>query len=277
MARWSIPSNITGSPGATAMAAEGVPLTHQQFLKTFGLRNDAIIPQWIPDATPERIDANRRRQGAALSPVGPGRRTGTSCPAPATGPNVLPSEGWRQAIASSAPRENVDVVLAVIGLAPYFQAIVSAEDVTLGKPDPQVFLTAAARLGSAPGAVHCRGRRARRNRSRAPRRNGQHRSPPQWLAPTRRPGSFAPSPTFRPTPSPASYRQIPNSEFWILNSSPSVYNWKEGADKSLVPRITLHVWVFLTSACYRYGIGAWHARRVVQGRSLEQARSLPQE
>jgi beta-phosphoglucomutase-like phosphatase (HAD superfamily) len=42
------------------------------------------------------------------------------------------------------------VVLAVIGLASCFQAIVSAEDVTLGKPDPQVFLTAAERLGSAP-------------------------------------------------------------------------------------------------------------------------------
>jgi HAD superfamily hydrolase (TIGR01509 family) len=62
----------------------------------------------------------------------------------------LAADGWRQAIASSAPRENIDAVLAVIGLASVFQAMVSAEDVTLGKPDPQVFLTAAARLGSAP-------------------------------------------------------------------------------------------------------------------------------
>jgi beta-phosphoglucomutase len=62
----------------------------------------------------------------------------------------LAHEGWRQAIASSAPRENVDVVLAVIGLVSVFQTVVSAEDVTLGKPDPQVFLTAAARLRSTP-------------------------------------------------------------------------------------------------------------------------------
>jgi len=41
-------------------------------------------------------------------------------------------------------------VLAVIGLGSVFQAVVSAEDVRLGKPDPQVFLTAAERLGSAP-------------------------------------------------------------------------------------------------------------------------------
>ncbi|HTC90357.1 MAG TPA: HAD family phosphatase [Bryobacteraceae bacterium] len=131
------------------MAAEGVTLTHAEFLKTFGLRNDSIVPQFITAATPERIDkiahAKERlyrrlvREGG-LEPL-PGARHWTE---------RLAIDGWQQAIASSAPRENVDVVLAVIGLASCFQAIVSAEDVTLGKPDPQVFLTAAERLGSAP-------------------------------------------------------------------------------------------------------------------------------
>jgi beta-phosphoglucomutase-like phosphatase (HAD superfamily) len=46
----------------------------------------------------------------------------------------------------------VDAVLAVIGLGSVFHAIVSAEDVTLGKPDPQVFLTAAKRLGATPAS-----------------------------------------------------------------------------------------------------------------------------
>lgn len=132
-----------------SMAAEGVQLTHEQFLKTFGLRNDAIVPQWIPGATLQRIDKialakeqlyRRLVREGGLEPL-PGARHWTE---------RLAQDGWRQAIASSAPRENIDVVLAVLGLAPCFQAIVSAEDVTLGKPDPQVFLTAAARLGSAP-------------------------------------------------------------------------------------------------------------------------------
>jgi HAD superfamily hydrolase (TIGR01509 family) len=131
------------------MAAEGVPLTHPQFLKTFGLRNDAIIPQWIPGASVEHIDriANAKEQlyrrlirEGGLAPLA-GAVEWTQ---------RLSKEGWRQAIASSAPRENIDAVLAVIGLGPVFQAVVSAEDVTLGKPDPQVFLTAASRLGSAP-------------------------------------------------------------------------------------------------------------------------------
>jgi beta-phosphoglucomutase len=131
------------------MASEGVALTHPEFLKTFGLRNDAIVPQWIPNATSEKIsqigDAKeqlyrRLVRERGLDPL-PGARRWTE---------RLALDGWRQAIASSAPRENVDVVLAVIGLAQCFQAIVSAEDVTRGKPDPQVFLAAAARLGSAP-------------------------------------------------------------------------------------------------------------------------------
>ena len=120
------------------MAAEGVALTHPEFLKTFGLRNDAIIPQWIPSATPEQINqiADAKEQlyrrlvrERGLEPL-PGARHWTE---------RLALDGWLQAIASSAPRENVDVVLTVIGLAPCFQAIVSAEDVTRGKPDPQFF------------------------------------------------------------------------------------------------------------------------------------------
>src|SRR5687768_8614379 len=37
-----------------------------------------------------------------------------------------------------------------MGLTPFFADIVSAEDVTRGKPDPQVFLTAAARMNRPP-------------------------------------------------------------------------------------------------------------------------------
>jgi HAD superfamily hydrolase (TIGR01509 family) len=132
-----------------SMAAEGVPISHEQFLETFGLRNDAVVPQWIPGATVERIERiadakeqlyRRMVREGGLAPL----------PGAAEWTQRLANEGWLQAIASSSPRENIDVVLAVIGLASVFQAVVSAEDVTLGKPDPQVFLTAAARLGSAP-------------------------------------------------------------------------------------------------------------------------------
>ena len=59
----------------------------------------------------------------------------------------------KQALASSAPRENIDLILGMHGLDRFFQATVSAADVTAGKPDPQVFLIAARRLEAEP--VRC--------------------------------------------------------------------------------------------------------------------------
>ena len=58
-----------------------------------------------------------------------------------------------QAIASSAPRENLRVILDEFSLRPYFRAIVSADDITRGKPDPEIFLRAAEVLGETPD--HC--------------------------------------------------------------------------------------------------------------------------
>src|SRR3974390_1068154 len=39
------------------MAKEGIAITHEQFLSSFGQRNDSIIPRWLgAAATPERIE-----------------------------------------------------------------------------------------------------------------------------------------------------------------------------------------------------------------------------
>jgi len=132
------------------MAAEGVALTYDQFLATFGQRNDSILPKWLgPGTTAERIQQvgddkeelyRRLVRDRGLSPL-PGAQAWVE---------RLHHQGWKQAVASSAPRANIEVVLDVIGMANDFEALVSAEDVTAGKPDPQVFLTAASRLGAPP-------------------------------------------------------------------------------------------------------------------------------
>jgi beta-phosphoglucomutase len=133
-----------------ALVAEGVVVREERFRASFGQRNDLILREWLgPDATPERIarvgeakEADYRRlvTSGGLAPL----------PGAAEWLRRLRDGGWRQAIASSAPRENVDVVLRVLGLERMFGARVAAEDVRHGKPAPDVFLTAAARLGVAP-------------------------------------------------------------------------------------------------------------------------------
>jgi HAD superfamily hydrolase (TIGR01509 family) len=55
------------------------------------------------------------------------------------------------AVATSARRSDVTALLGPLGLLDRFDAIVTAEDVTRGKPDPEVYLRAASRLGAAAG------------------------------------------------------------------------------------------------------------------------------
>lgn len=57
---------------------------------------------------------------------------------------------WPLAVASSSNRELIDRVLGVSGLAPYFEATVSSEEVARGKPAPDVYLEAARRLAVEP-------------------------------------------------------------------------------------------------------------------------------
>lgn len=54
------------------------------------------------------------------------------------------------ALASSAPRRLIDAVLAAHDLDQYFAATVSSAEVARGKPNPEVYLEAARRLGHAP-------------------------------------------------------------------------------------------------------------------------------
>jgi beta-phosphoglucomutase len=132
-----------------ALAEEGFDVTPEQFADSFGRRNDEILRGYFPSYSSEEITrvgeakevAYRRlvrEQGIELLP---GVRRWL---------DKLHEEGWRQAVASSAPRANLEVIVEALGLEDYFAAVAAAEDVTEGKPDPQVFLAAAAGLGVEP-------------------------------------------------------------------------------------------------------------------------------
>src|SRR5215813_5618624 len=132
------------------LADEGITITHKQFLSSFGQRNDSIIPQWLgPAATPERIEKIGNAKEELYRHLI--RRRGIS-PRPGVADWIhrLHKHGWLQAVASAAPRANIDAVLEALSATHIFQAIVSAEDVRRGKPDPEVYLTAAARVGVPP-------------------------------------------------------------------------------------------------------------------------------
>jgi beta-phosphoglucomutase len=63
---------------------------------------------------------------------------------------ALAADAVKLGIGSSGPAANVALAIELLGLGQYFSAIVTGADVSRGKPDPQVFLLAAERLGVRP-------------------------------------------------------------------------------------------------------------------------------
>jgi len=57
---------------------------------------------------------------------------------------------YKLAIASSNFRSVIDVVMEFSGLRPHFNVIVGYEDIRFTKPDPEIYFTAAKRLGVRP-------------------------------------------------------------------------------------------------------------------------------
>ena len=128
------------------LAPEGLSITHEQFLASFGKKNDPIMREWLGDGyTPERAvrlaeakeDDYRRLVAEHGLTALPGAREWL---------RALHAAGWRQAIVTSAPSANAAVMLRALGLGEVFETVVTAEDVSHGKPDPEVFLKAASRL-----------------------------------------------------------------------------------------------------------------------------------
>ena len=56
------------------------------------------------------------------------------------------------AVASGALRQEIETILQTVGLLSHFRAIVSAEDVQQGKPEPEIFIKALAALNESNGA-----------------------------------------------------------------------------------------------------------------------------
>ena len=62
----------------------------------------------------------------------------------------LHERGIPAALATSTQRIRTDRRLDLSGLAPYFQATITGDEVSKGKPDPEMYLTACQKLGVPP-------------------------------------------------------------------------------------------------------------------------------
>ncbi len=128
----------------------GFTLPDGHFKKGFGMKNEFIIPNLLNwSSRLEEIQELSLRKEALYREIliEWGIR---ALPGVAECLGELSKRRIPCAIGSSTHRLNIDTILSVIGLENYFAAIVTAEDVSRGKPDPEVFLAAAGRIGVAP-------------------------------------------------------------------------------------------------------------------------------
>lgn len=128
------------------------PFSRADFAGTFGWRNPELIPKLFGSHyTATEIAALGDRKELLYRDKA--KRGVELLPGAATLLAGLQDAGFLQAVGSSAPRANLELILEITHSTRFFQAIVAMEDTKRGKPDPEVFLLAARKLGVLP--EHC--------------------------------------------------------------------------------------------------------------------------
>ena len=127
----------------------GGAVTEEQFTGTFGRQNRDIIPILFGAVSEPRMQALADRKEELY------RDLIRQDPPIVEGAVELVwglhRAGAAVAVGSSGPPENIELVLSSMGVTDCISAVVSGDDVTRGKPDPQVFSLAADRLGIKAG------------------------------------------------------------------------------------------------------------------------------
>jgi beta-phosphoglucomutase len=128
----------------------GVEFNDEQFRSTFGRTNRDIFAQLYPGETmtAERTKELGDRKEALYREII--NENFTPLPGAVELIDALSAAGFRLGVGSSGPPENVQLTLAKLGRADRFDAVVTGADVVHGKPNPEVFLKAAQRLGVPP-------------------------------------------------------------------------------------------------------------------------------
>ncbi len=126
----------------------GVTLTDADFWATFGKRNDDIIPHFWKNVSSQQLQALADRKELYFREFV--REAAAPLPGSMELMRGLHKAGFPQALASSTPIENIELIKELLHLDHYLTALVSGETVARGKPAPDIFLRAASELQMPP-------------------------------------------------------------------------------------------------------------------------------
>ncbi len=130
------------------LPALGLEMTEEQLAPLFGRTNADILAALFPILPPERYPAIDKEKEALFREIL--LRDFPEMEGAAELIAALDRAGAALAIGSSAPSENVQATLGKLSVGGKFQAATNGSEITRGKPDPEVFVKTARKLGLPP-------------------------------------------------------------------------------------------------------------------------------
>ena len=128
-------------------AEHGKPMSAQEYFdRLAGLSDPEIVRTWLGEDHPDLevvIDERVRFYGAAVA-------DGSSVHEHVREAVRFAASRVPLAICSGAARAEIEPVIAAAGIPSCFRAVISSDDVTRGKPDPEGYVKALAALGADP-------------------------------------------------------------------------------------------------------------------------------
>lgn len=130
------------------MSSKGINFSEEDFKITFGKRNEEILKDYFPDLPESEIkkmsyekeELYRKFAKGNIKPIDGSIDT----------LRLIRENGFKIALVSSTPKENIDFIFKELKLDNFFDAVVSGTDIKQGKPNPECYLIAAAKLGVKP-------------------------------------------------------------------------------------------------------------------------------
>ncbi|MBN1764821.1 MAG: HAD family phosphatase [Sedimentisphaerales bacterium] len=128
---------------------EGYHMSDEFFKHTFGMQNSQILPMLAKkELSPEEINRMSWDKEESYRHLIKGKLK--LLPGVQELLDDLKNHGFKIAVGSSTPRENIDLMLEETQTLPYFDALIASGDVKNSKPAPDTFLAAAAKINLPP-------------------------------------------------------------------------------------------------------------------------------
>jgi beta-phosphoglucomutase len=133
----------------TALAEKEIPLDRPTFDSLFGMNKRDMLAQLLgrpPEPGELESIAGRKQEIFRME----AQWLVSPMPGALSLLKELEGAGWIQAITSSTPKADAELVLHILGIRQRFQAVLSGEELSASKPEPTLFLRAAKMLGMSP-------------------------------------------------------------------------------------------------------------------------------